>query len=251
LTVDDSGGKQYTTIQGAINAAQNGDTIKVWPGTYVPFVVNDPYTVPSSQPVKNLKIVSTYDPLNPPSMAEMDTAAGDENGLGTIGAFVSPICNTIIDGGGTSGSGYIITYCGHEDTTSELSGFLIKHIGPETGDMSGTGAILCNNGWAFAKVRISHNIFRNICGNGNTIQCPAGTIEYNVMCFNRSVQIGGASCDDGGLKIRGNIFRNNRFLAIYPDGVAGTVLNFGPLGASNASIQDNIIQVPRKNLCNE
>lgn len=34
LTVDDSGGKQYKTIQSAVNAAQSGDTIYVYAGTY-------------------------------------------------------------------------------------------------------------------------------------------------------------------------------------------------------------------------
>jgi len=34
LTVDDSGGKQYKTIQSAVNAAKSGDTIYVHAGTY-------------------------------------------------------------------------------------------------------------------------------------------------------------------------------------------------------------------------
>lgn len=34
LTVDDSGGKQYKTIQSAVNAAKTGDTIYVYAGTY-------------------------------------------------------------------------------------------------------------------------------------------------------------------------------------------------------------------------
>jgi nitrous oxidase accessory protein NosD len=34
LTVDDSGGKQYKTIQAAVNAAKSGDTIYVYAGSY-------------------------------------------------------------------------------------------------------------------------------------------------------------------------------------------------------------------------
>jgi len=39
ITVDDSGNADYETIQGAINAAQKGDTIKVWEGSYKENVV--------------------------------------------------------------------------------------------------------------------------------------------------------------------------------------------------------------------
>src|ERR1043165_6686588 len=35
ITVDGSGGAAYTEIQPAINAAKNGDTVLVKPGTYV------------------------------------------------------------------------------------------------------------------------------------------------------------------------------------------------------------------------
>ncbi|UCE49851.1 MAG: hypothetical protein JSW47_06795, partial [Phycisphaerales bacterium] len=35
ITVDDDGGADFTDIQPAINASQNGDTIVVKPGTYI------------------------------------------------------------------------------------------------------------------------------------------------------------------------------------------------------------------------
>ncbi|WP_406661885.1 NosD domain-containing protein [Methanolobus sp. ZRKC3] len=48
ITVDDSGGKDYTTIQAAINAANDTDTILVYPGTYVENVdVNKSVTIKS------------------------------------------------------------------------------------------------------------------------------------------------------------------------------------------------------------
>ncbi|MCK4613427.1 MAG: hypothetical protein KAU14_01380 [Thermoplasmata archaeon] len=34
ITVDDAGGGNFTKIQDAINASENGDTIRVWEGTY-------------------------------------------------------------------------------------------------------------------------------------------------------------------------------------------------------------------------
>lgn len=39
ITVDDDVGADYTTIQAAVNAASDGDTILVYPGTYVENVV--------------------------------------------------------------------------------------------------------------------------------------------------------------------------------------------------------------------
>ena len=39
ITVDDDGGADYTKIQDAINASVDGDTIKVWEGTYFENVV--------------------------------------------------------------------------------------------------------------------------------------------------------------------------------------------------------------------
>ena len=39
IYVDDDGGKDYTTIQAAINAANPGDTIYVYNGTYIENIV--------------------------------------------------------------------------------------------------------------------------------------------------------------------------------------------------------------------
>ncbi|MCP4540736.1 MAG: PKD domain-containing protein [Chloroflexi bacterium] len=41
LTVDDDGGANYTTIQAAINAASDGDTIQVQSGVYAAFTINN------------------------------------------------------------------------------------------------------------------------------------------------------------------------------------------------------------------
>ncbi len=41
ITVDDDGGAEYEKIQDAINASKNGDTIRVWEGTYLENVLVD------------------------------------------------------------------------------------------------------------------------------------------------------------------------------------------------------------------
>ncbi len=41
--VDDSGGADFTNIQTAVNSASSGDTIYVYAGGYLGFIINKPY----------------------------------------------------------------------------------------------------------------------------------------------------------------------------------------------------------------
>ncbi len=61
ITVDDDGGQDYTTIQQAINNANSGDTIQVYPGTYNENVeVNKQLKVTSTNGATVTHIVASY-----------------------------------------------------------------------------------------------------------------------------------------------------------------------------------------------
>ena len=211
-------GKQYTGpngIQAAINAAAQHDTIKVWPGTYNPFVVNPR----DSETTKSVKIVSTYDPTHPPTLAELDEAAGDEN-LGNIPSNhpAYAIRHTIIgQENPVNRINAIAVYLnGWEDETTELSGFTITGMELWDNHIHASAIDAGYDGGHPGRLRIAYNIIHKNGAGGDSARSgichAAGVIENNIFSYNSRFALTDSGSGPGlsPLVVRRNIFRQNK-----------------------------------------
>jgi hypothetical protein len=111
---------QYSTIQAGINAAVNGDTVLVAPGTYYENINFNGHSI---------VLASNY-------LTTLDT---------------SYISNTVIDGSNVI---TVVIFANNEDSTTELKGFTIRNgNGREENVYPQAGGIECDN----ASPTISHN----------------------------------------------------------------------------------------------
>ncbi len=146
----------YGTIQGAIDASFNNDTIIVSPGTYV----------------ENIRFGGRNIIL-----ASLFYLTGDQ----------SYISSTIIDG---NGSGSVVTLQSGEDGTSVISGFTLRN-----GYSGSGGGIYCCNSGAIIQYNIicQNTAYHEYGGNGGGIACEhsSPTIMGNIITENISNGVGG------------------------------------------------------------
>jgi hypothetical protein len=134
VTVKQDGSGNFTTIQAGINAASNGDTVLVWPGTY--FENIDYHS-------KNITVASLY------------FTTGNLNYINT----------TIIDGASNGSCVYISHIIGDDAT---LCGFKIQHGSGNSSLIYSGGGILI----VTSTIAISHCIIQdNHCLFGGGILC--------------------------------------------------------------------------------
>jgi|GEM_PF-991056 len=95
ITVDDDPGKDYTTIQEAINAANDTDTILVYPGTYTEnVIVNRSVSIMSQSGDPNDTIVSAADGFDNAFNVTVDDVL--INGFNITGVDVGPACGVYV-----------------------------------------------------------------------------------------------------------------------------------------------------------
>ena len=161
ITVDDSGGAMYTTIQAAVNAASGGDVIEVAAGTYFEHVVvNKPITLVGESNINTL-----IDGIGSGNVVEVavDEVTVDGFGIqnGSTGIFVSSnnsvIKNNIIKkmvgeyginvgsyGGSGGGGGISIGIYLSDSANNTLTSNTVNNI---TGGIGGNGGV-CGSGGA-------------------------------------------------------------------------------------------------------
>jgi len=196
----------YATVQEAVDAAWNFDTILVCPGIYYGSI---------DFHGRNLVLMS-------------DDCAKNGTGYDQAGWFERSL-TTILDGGGT---GSVITFDDGEDSCSVVSGFTIQN-----GFTAGYGgAIFC---YDTAAPTITHNIIRNnTAGAGGGIFVAAGPadISNNLIIDNHATVYGGGIYVSGGT---GNITNNTFYGNTTVDGGGGLCFGYGTTVVSNNIFWNN------------
>jgi hypothetical protein len=148
----------YATIQEGIDAAEDGDTVAVWPGTY-----HENLNLSG----KNILLSSLYLPM------------GDS----------SYIVTTIIDGDSTD---TVVRYVNGEDSTSIISGFTIRrgfgHYGGGISVQNGSSPTIRDN--LIIRNRAYYD-FGDSYGAGIYCEDSDPLIYNNIICHNRSGWEGG------------------------------------------------------------
>ena len=226
--VDDDGGADFTTIQAAIDAASDGDTIVVWYGTYrsesnqVFYLLNKYLTIQSlspSDPATTALTIIDGEGLRQCVMAYSGNST--INGFTIRGGFAPK--DVFLDGGGGIecwGDGLAIINCVIEENTSEGVGGGISIGGSNNTNVTMTNCLIQNNtayssgGGVFVSIDSSFDmctfvncIIRNntaVGGGGMRLNGPNCSLVDTVVCGNSAkyyAQIAGTYTDAGGNSI--------------------------------------------------
>lgn len=189
---------QHSNIQGAINAARDGDTIIVAPGTYPQFVVNKGVTIKS---------------MGGPSVTTIDPGQTSRCVLFKGGSAVSPVLD-----GFTLTNGFMFTEDGggilcRPYETIFAPPIIKNNIIHDNFAMERGGGIACQNG--MNSILINNVIYNNSAKWGGGIHCKDSDPEIinNTIWGNEGHDVGGGiEMDTSSPKIMNCIIRNNEAL---------------------------------------
>ncbi|MCK4338587.1 MAG: right-handed parallel beta-helix repeat-containing protein, partial [Candidatus Cloacimonetes bacterium] len=157
ITVNHDGTGNYLTIQEGINCAENGDTVLVYPGTYIENI---------NYNGKSILVGSLF-------FTTQD---------------ITYISQTVIDG---NQNGHCVEFINQEDSTAILIGFTISNGGFDTLLGSGGGIYCCNSSPIITNSIISNNITADY-GFGGGIYCENSNISLSsVTLFENTAYFGG------------------------------------------------------------
>ena len=212
-TVDLNGGADFTTIQAAIDAASDGDTIKVVPsglygtsGDVVANVTNKALTIESATPGVKAVVFGDH-------VAAGFVCTPAEGNLQTLRDLLFLDCRSLTSGGGVSASGHIVLeHCSfYECSASNLGGGLFSTGTVEVNhcyfnlcfaQYGGGGAAISNGATLSAwSGTFSDNWTSGMYGNGGAIYCDgASSMSLTAIEFQRNIaSSGGAIYMDGGM----------------------------------------------------
>jgi len=220
----------YPTIQGGIDAAVNGDTVLVAPGTYVENIdfLGKAITVKSSGGA-DVTVVDGGNPVGP-DLGSVITFTSSESLDSILEGF------TISNGTGTyfqwKPSSW--AYCGAGIFCSNSSPTIVNNIIKENRSQDYGGGIYCHN---HSNPMITNNsIIANISGyHGGGIYCyknSAPTLKNNTFVNNKAQSGGGIMCklDSAASLINNTISRNQ---AIWGGGIVINICSASQIIANN------------------
>lgn len=210
----------YESIQAAIDAASDGDTVIVSPGTYMETINfhGKNITVRSTDPANNSIVESTI--IDGNSQGVVVTFENGETRDAVLAGF------TITGGRGNEGGGILIAST-HHHTSATIRNNLITENRATYG-----GGLYAQ----FSHALITGNTFTNntVSNNGGAILAGFNTeleITGNVFDNNTAELLGGAIAVQGNALVTGNEFTNNS-----ADLGGGAIIH----QAGNPDIRDNI-----------
>jgi hypothetical protein len=240
----------YTTIQAAINASSNGDTVLVDPGTYFEninfrgkqivltsrfFITNDPATIWAT-------VINGSTPTQPDS-GSCVIFNNNEDSTTVLQGF------TLTGGSGTKwqdehgagryreGGGILVAYSSPVIQFNIIHGNVVTDV---TGVVStGGGGIRAGDSYQ----RIYNNIIMNNTGRygaGIVLNYAGGEVKNNIICVNYGSQSYGAG---SGMWINGSFSRPKTFYnntIVSNSAVSGTPGIYG-YGSVQASFTNNIV----------
>jgi len=211
----------YSTIQGAINASANGDTVRVAPGTYVENINFNG---------KAITVVSAVGP---------ESTIIDGNQAGTVVQFASHEGASSVLQGFTIRNGYVSANGGGGITINDASPTILSNLIVNNRACSGSGINILTGSPLIQRNTISGNNTSGCSGNGGGGIYIQGTPQVldNIISDNTATNsAGGIYVADGTSPlIRGNVITGNR------SGSGGGIrIDAGATG-SNANIIQNVI----------
>ncbi|MBW8017329.1 MAG: hypothetical protein FVQ82_14200 [Planctomycetes bacterium] len=200
IIVDPNGSADFTTIQAAITASANGDTIIVSPGTYVENINmgGKAITLRSTDPLDATIVTSTI--IDGGASGSVITCGGGETSATVIEGFVITNGSTVYGGGmSNTGSSPTIRNCTISGNAATDGGGMMNYVASPTVSNCTFSDNTASDGGGMKNYKSSATI-DNCIFNGNTANLGGGIYDrasFSVT-INNCTFSGNAATDKGG-----------------------------------------------------